>query len=356
MSDTDDHIGDRGDGGHGARRARGDDRARHDLVIIGAGPAGLACAIQADEAGLDYVLLEKGCLVNSIFHFPRNMVFFSSPERLELARMPFASLARKPSRAETVEYYRRVAERFAVRVRQYEPVVALERDEAGTGGFVVTSVRGSRARRSVARAVVVATGFFDWPRRLGVPGEELPKVVHRFDEGHPYYDRDVAVVGGRSAAAEAALELQRAGARVTLVHRGERMQTKYWILPELENRIARGEIGWLPSATVERIDEGSVTVRRNGRSQEVANDAVIVQIGYRPDLSLLEGVGVTLEGPDRRPRYDPDTCQTDVPGVFVCGSVCAGDRAGSIFIETARFDGEKIVGALTAPATSGVTR
>ncbi|MDE0220171.1 MAG: YpdA family putative bacillithiol disulfide reductase [Spirochaetaceae bacterium] len=350
MSDTHHHIGDRGDGGHGARRAR------HDLVIIGAGPAGLACAIQADEAGLDYVLLEKGCLVNSIFHFPRNMVFFSSPERLELARMPFASLARKPSRAETVEYYRRVAERFAVRVRQYEPVVALERDEAGTGGFVVTSVRGSRARRSAARAVVVATGFFDWPRRLGVPGEELPKVVHRFDEGHPYYDRDVAVVGGRSAAAEAALELQRAGARVTLVHRGERMQTKYWILPELENRIARGEIGWLPSTTVERIDEGSVTVRRNGRSQEVANDAVIVQIGYRPDLSLLEGVGVRLEGPDRRPRYDPDTCQTDVPGVFVCGSVCAGDRAGSIFIETARFDGEKIVGALTASATSGVTR
>jgi len=343
MSDTHHHIGDQGDGGHGDRRAR------HDLVIIGAGPAGLACAIQAEQAGLDYVLLEKGCLVNSIFHFPRNMVFFSSPERLELARMPFATLARKPSRAETVEYYRRVAERFAVRVRQYEPVVALERDERG---FVVTSVCGSRSRRSAARAVVVATGFFDWPRRLGVPGEELPKVVHRFDEGHPYYGRDVAVVGGRSAAAEAALELQRAGARVTLIHRGERMQTKYWVLPELENRIARGEIGWLPSATVERIDEGSITVGQDGRSQEVANDAVIVQIGYRPDLSLLEGVGVTLEDADRTPRYDPDTCQTDVPGVFVCGSVCAGDRAGSIFIETARFDGEKIVGALTAPAAA----
>lgn len=343
MSDThhhsDDHI---------------DDRPRHDLVIIGAGPAGLACAIHAEAAGLDYVLLEKGCLVNSIFHFPRNMVFFSSPERLELARMPFATLARKPSRAETVEYYRRVAERFAVRVRQYERVVALERAESeGAGTFVVTSVRGARVRRSAARAVVVATGFFDWPRRLGVPGEALPKVVHRFDEGHPYYDRDVAVIGGRSAAAEAALELQRAGARVTLVHRGERMQSKYWVLPELENRIARGEIGWLPSATVERIDEGSITVRRNGRSQVVANDAVIVQIGYRPDLSLLEGVGATLEGADRMPRYDPDTCQTDVPGVFVCGSVCAGDRAGSIFIETARFDGQKIVGALTAPATSG---
>ena len=353
MSDTHHHIGDqggdhaRGDGGHGDRHAR------HDLIIIGAGPAGLACAIQAEEAGLDYVLLEKGCLVNSIFHFPRNMVFFSSPERLELARMPFASLARKPSRAETVEYYRRVAERFAVRVRQYEPVVALERGGSnGAGPFVVTSVSGSVTRRAAARAVVVATGFFDWPRRLGVPGEELTKVVHRFDEGHPYYGRDVAVIGGRSAAAETALELQRAGARVTLVHRGERMQTKYWVLPELENRIARGEIGWLPSATVERIDERSITVRQDGRAREVANDAVIVQIGYRPDLSLLEGVGVTLEGPDRTPRYDPDTCQTDVPGVFVCGSVCAGDRAGSIFIETARFDGEKIVGAITAPAAA----
>jgi thioredoxin reductase (NADPH) len=326
----------------------------YDLIIIGAGPAGLACAIEAEAAGLDYVVLEKGCLVNSIFHFPRNMVFFSSPERLELAQMPFATLSRKPSRAETVEYYRRVAERFTVRVRQYEPVVGLERDGSNGGGpFVVTSVRGSRTARSAARAVVVATGFFDWPRRLAVPGEELPKVMHRFDEGHLYYDRDVAVIGGRSAAAETALELQRAGARVTLVHRGQRMQTKYWVLPELENRIERGEIGWLPSATVERIDEDTITVRQGDRSQVVRNDAVIVQIGYRPDLSLLEGVGVTLEGADRTPRYDPDTCQTDVPEVFVCGSVCAGDRAGSIFIETARFHGEKIVGALTVPAAGG---
>ena len=330
------------------------DLTRHDLIIIGAGPAGLACAIHAEAAGLDCVVLEQGCLVNSIFHFPRNMAFFSSPERLELARMPFATLSRKPLRAETVEYYRRVAERCALRVRQYERVVGLERNGSdGDAAFVVTSVRGLRSARLAAPAVAVATGFFDWPRRLQVPGEELPKVVHRFDEGHPYYDRDVAVIGGRSAAAETALELQRAGARVTLIHRGQRMQTKYWVLPELENRIERGEIGWLPSANVERIDEETITVRQGDRSQVVRNDAVIVQIGYRPDLSLLEGVGVTLEGADRTPRYDPDTCQTDVPGVFVCGSVCAGDRAGSIFIETARYHGEKIVGALTAPAAGG---
>ena len=334
------------------------DSTRHDLIIIGAGPAGLACAIEAEAAGLDCVVLEKGCLVNSIFRFPRNMVFFSSPERLELARVPFTTMARKPSRAETVEYYRRVAARFAVRVRQYERVTGLRRCGADGGGrFVVTSVRGSQSRRLAARAVVVATGFFDWPRRLQAPGEELPKVVHRFDEGHPYYDRDVAVIGGRSAAAETALELQRAGARVTLIHRGERVQTKYWVQPELENRIERGEIAWLPSATVQRIDETSITVRQGGRSQAVRNDAVIVQIGYRPDLSLLEGVGVTLEGADRTPRCDPRTCQTDVPGVFVCGSVCAGDRAGSIFIETARFHGAKIVGALTAgAATAGSPR
>ena len=334
-----------------------DDFTRHDLIIIGAGPAGLACAIEAEASGLDYVVLEKGCLVNSIFHFPRNMAFFSSPERLELARVPFSTMARKPSRAETVEYYRRVAERYAVRVRQYEPVIALEREGAdGAGPFVVTTALGSRTRRSAASAVAVATGFFDWPRRLGVSGEELPKVVHRFDEGHPYYGRDVAVVGGRSAAAETALELQRAGARVTLIHRGERMEAKYWVLPELENRIERDEISWLPSATVERIDEESVTVRQAGRTKVVGNDAVIVQIGYRPDLSLLEGVGVTLEGVDRTPRYNPGTCQTEVPGLFVCGSVCAGDRAGSIFIETARFHGEKIVRALTHPAASCATR
>lgn len=331
---------------------------RHDLIIIGAGPAGLACAIEAEAAGLDCVVLEQGCLVNSIYRFPRNMVFFSSPERLELAQVPFTTMARKPSRAETVEYYRRVAARFAVRVRQHERVVGLKRSGAEDAGpFVVTTVSGSRTGRLAARAVVVATGFFDWPRRLQVPGEELPKVVYRFDEGHPYYDRDVAVIGGRSAAAEAALELQRAGARVTLIHRGERVQTKYWVQPELENRIERGEIAWLPSATVQGIDETSITVRRDGRSQVVRNDAVVVQIGYRPDLSLLEGVGVTLDGADRTPRYDPRTCQTDVPGVFVCGSVCAGDRAGSIFIETARFHGEKIVGALTAgTATAGSPR
>ena len=333
------------------------DSIRRDLIIIGAGPAGLACAIEAEAAGLDCVVLEKGCLVNSIFRFPRNMTFFSSPERLELARVPFTTLARKPSRAETVEYYRRVAARFAVRVRQYERVVDLQRsEEEGGGRFVVITVRGSRTGRLTARAVVVATGFFDWPRRLQAPGEELPKVAHRFDEGHPYYDRDVAVIGGRSAAAETALELQRAGARVTLIHRGERVQTKYWVQPELENRIARGEIAWLPSATVQRIEETSITVRQGGRSQAVRNDAVIVQIGYRPDLSLLEGVGVTLDGADRTPRYDPRTCQTDVPGVFVCGSVCAGDRAGSIFIETARFHGRKIVSALTAAATAGSPR
>jgi len=320
------------------------DFIRHDLIIIGAGPSGLACAIEAEAAGLDCLVVEKGCLVNSIFHFPRNMIFFSSPERLELARLPFATMARKPSRAETVEYYRRVAAYCAVRVRQYERVVGLARE--GTGGFQVTTVRGSRTQRLAARAVVVSTGFFDWPRRLRVPGEELPKVVHRFDEGHPYYDRDVAVIGGRGAACEAALELRRAGARVTLIHRGQRVQTKYWIQPELENRIGHGEIDWLPAATVERIEEESIIVRRGDQSQELRNDAVIVQIGYSPDLSLLEGIGVTVGGPDQAPSYDPDTYQTNVPGLFVCGSVAAGARAGSIFIETARFHGEKIVSAL----------
>lgn len=308
----------------------------------------MACGIAADAAGLDYVVVEKGCLVNSIFHFPSNMTFFSSPERLELARIPFATMARKPSRAETVEYYRRVAARFSLRVRQYERVVGLHRNSKdGCSEFEVDTVRGSQRQQIAARAVVIATGFFDWPRRLRVPGEELPKVVHRFDEGHPYYDRDVAVIGGRGAAAETALELHRAGARVSLIHRGENVKTKYWIQPELENRIERGEIVWLPRARVERIDENFIIVHQEDESRVLRNDAVIVQIGYRPDLSLLEQAGVTLTVPDRVPVYDPDTYQTDVPGLFVCGSVAAGDRAGSIFIETTRFHGEKIIGVLT---------
>ena len=329
----------------------------NDLIIIGAGPAGLACAIEAEAAGLDCVVLEKGCVVNSIFPFPRNLVFFSSPERLELARMPFTTTARKPSRAETIEYYRRVADRFSIRVRQYERVIALERLQPDRlRPFLVTSVKGSRPRQATTRAVAIATGFFDWPRRLEVPGEELPKVVYRFDEGHPYYGREVAVIGGRSAAAETALELHRSGAHVTLIHRGERMSTKYWVLPELENRIERGEICWLPTATVERIEESSITVRQAGRVSVIDNDAVIVQIGYRPDLNLLENVGVTLTGAERTPYYDPETFETNVPGLFGCGSVCAGDRAGSIFIETARFHGEKIVAALTDPSRSGTIK
>lgn len=320
----------------------------HDLIIIGAGPAGLSCGIAAESAGLDYVLVEKGCVVNSLFHFPRNMIFFSSSDRLEIARIPFSTMARRPSRAETVEYYRRVADRFAVRVRQYHTVTQLRRNSIDdSGNFEVITQSGSQTQRMSARAVVVATGFFDWPRRLRIPGEELAKVVHHFKEGHPYYDRDVAVVGGGSAAVETALELQRSGARVTLIHRGEKVHTKYWIQPEIENRIGRGEINWLGHAQVERIEEKVVEVRQGDGLQMLRNDAVIVQIGYRPDLSLLENAGVTLTRPDRAPWYDPDTFQTDVPGLFVCGSVAAGDRAGSIFIETARFHGEKIVGMLT---------
>jgi len=320
----------------------------HDLIIIGAGPAGLACGIAAESAGLDYLVVEKGCIVNSLFHFPRNMIFFSSSDRLELAQIPFSTMARRPSRAETVEYYRRVAARFAVRVKQYHRVIQLRRNVIdGGGNFEVVTLSGSQTQQMSARAVVIATGFFDWPRRLRIPGEELAKVVHHFGEAHPYYDRDVAVVGGGGAAVETALELQRSGARVTLIHRGERVHTKYWIQPEIENRIGRGEINWLPQAQVDRIEEEVVAVRQGDRLRVLRNDAVIVQIGYRPDLSLLEKAGVTLTPPDRAPRYDPDTFQTDVPGLFVCGSVAAGDRAGSIFIETARFHGEKIVGVLT---------
>src|ERR1700760_282062 len=233
----------------------------HDILVIGAGPTGLACAIACKQEGFRVVLVDKGCLTNSLFHYPANMTFFTTPELLEIGNMPFSSPNQKPTRAEALEYYRKVAEHYALDVRQYERV---ERVEGSDGNFSVHTVdRFERAHTHSARKLIVATGYYDLPNYMGIPGEDLPKVLHYYDEPHPYFAQDVLVIGGKNSAAIAALDLWRHGARVTLVHRGAELHRhiKYWIKPDIENRIKNGEVAAYFKTTVERIELDDVMLK-----------------------------------------------------------------------------------------------
>jgi thioredoxin reductase (NADPH) len=316
-----------------------------DLLIVGAGPAGLATAIAASQAGLDYEVLEKGVLVNSIFHFPRSMVFFTTPELLEIGGLPFVTPYEKPTQWEALRYYRRVTDSYGLRVIFGQTVRALRRDE---GGFSVTTEtpQGDVERR--ARNVAVATGYYDHPNRLEVPGEDLPHVFHYYDEPHPYYRRRVLVVGGKNSAAIAALELHRAGASVTLVHHRSELgkSIKYWIRPDIENRIAEGSVAARFETRVVEIRRESVTVDRHGVREEIAADAVFLMTGYSPDVRLLREAGVRIDEGSLQPQHDPATLETNVPGLFVAGALASGRETSRIFIENGRFHGEAIVAAI----------
>jgi thioredoxin reductase (NADPH) len=317
-----------------------------DLLVVGAGPAGLAVAIAARQSGLDYEVLEKGCLVNSIFHFPRNMTFFTTPELLEIGGLPFVTPYEKPTQWEALRYYRRVADAFELRLTLGERVHGLERRDGGFG-VAVRDASGHEAWRA-ARCVVVATGYYDTPNRLGVPGEDLPHVTHYYDEPHPCYRKDVLVVGGKNSAAIAALELLRAGARVTLVHRRSRPadSIKYWIRPDLEHRLREGAIAARFDTTVAEIRPRSALLETAGRREEVPAEAVYLMTGYHPDPALLTSAGVELDPASLKPRHDPETLETNVPGLFVAGALAAGRETSRIFIENGRFHGEAIVAAI----------
>ena len=312
------------------------------MIIVGAGPAGLACSIAASRAGLDHVVLEKGTVVNSIYHFPTEMTFFSTPEKLAIGGVPFTCPDQKPSRRQAVAYYRAVAEHYALPVRTGRTVTAAR--HRGTGFDLTVEHRGAERVASCA-ALVVATGFFDTPRRLGIPGEDLAKCSHYFHDGHPYYGRRVAVVGGGNSAAETALDLLRAGADVTLIHHAPELRpaVKYWVRPELENRIADGGVAARFETTVERVERDAVVLRGPGGRERLPNDAVLFQVGYRPTVALLRQLGVASDPRSDVPEHDPATFETAVPGLFVCGGMLAGNVAGSVFIEHCRLHGERIV-------------
>jgi len=318
-----------------------------DVLVIGAGPTGLACAIDAQKAGFRVVLVDKGCICNSLFHYPSHMTFFTTPELLEIGGIPFPSPNPKPSRNEALQYYRLVAAYYKLDVRQYQRV---ERVTGSNGDFTVhIEDRFGRPAMLYARKLIIATGYYDLPNFMSIPGENLSKVHHYYNDPHPYFNTDVLVIGGKNSAAIAALELWRSGARVTLVHRHEGMHrhVKYWIKPDIENRIKNGEIRACFNSQVTEITPDYVVIETHEGRETLKNDFVFAMTGYHPDFEFLENIGVRFEGPDRRPICDPETLESNVPGVFLAGVIVAGSRTNEIFIENGRFHGAQIARALS---------
>ncbi len=328
--------------------AAGNSSGDFDLLVIGAGPTGLACAIEAQKAGLRVVLVDKGCVCNSLFHYPSHMTFFTTSELLEIGDIPFPSPNAKPTRNEALEYYRQVAAFYKLNVRQYQMV---EKVTGSDGAFEVHIVdRFGRSAVLRTRKLAVATGYYDLPNYLGIPGEDLSKVHHYYDDPHPYFGMDVVVIGGKNSAAIAALELWRHGARVTLVHREAEIHrhVKYWIKPDIENRIKNKEIKAYFGAKVTEITPDTVVLETPAGGEVLRNDFVFAMTGYRPDFSFLESMGVRFEGPDRLPLCDPETLESNVAGIYLAGVIVAGSRTNEIFIENGRFHGKQIAQSLTS--------
>jgi thioredoxin reductase (NADPH) len=312
-----------------------------DVVVVGAGPTGLACGIELQQRGLNTVLIEKGCVVNSLYNYPTHMVFFTTPELLEIGGLPMTSLNEKPGRTEALKYYRRVAEYYGLNIHQYERALSITGDD---GSF---QVRTSRAEYR-ARKIVLATGYYDIPNMLDVPGEDLDKVIHYYREPHPYYDHDVLVVGAKNSACIAALELHWTGARVSMLHRGAKIsdKVKYWIKPNIENRIKSGEItAWFNSRLI-AIHPHAVEIETPEGRKTLKNDFVFAMTGYRPDLEFLESLGIRLDPASQKPRTNPETLESDRPGIFLAGVIVAGMHTNEIFIENGRFHGKQIADAI----------
>jgi thioredoxin reductase (NADPH) len=313
-----------------------------DVLVIGAGPTGMACAIEAQRAGFRSVLVDKGCLCNSLFNYPSHMTFFTTSELLEIGDIPFPSPNAKPTRNEALEYYRKVAMFYKLDVRAYQRVESVSGVDLK---FTVRTVdRFDREQVYAARKIVVATGYYDFPSLMNIPGEDLSKVMHYYVDPHPYFGMDVVVIGGKNSAAIAALELWRHGARVTLVHRGPHMHrhVKYWILPDIENRIKNGEVTAYFKTAVARVDPDSVTVETPEGPRVLRNDFVFALTGYLPDFTFIESLGVRIEGEFRCPACDPTSLESNVPGIYLAGVIIAGDRTNEIFIENGRFHGRQI--------------
>jgi thioredoxin reductase (NADPH) len=325
---------------------------RFDVVIVGAGPTGLACGIELKKLGCRAVLIDKGCVVNSLYQYPTNLVFFTTPELLEIGDIPMTALNEKPVRAEALKYYRRVADLYDLDIRQYQHVQKITGED---GAFVTHAIDAQGCpQRYESRKVILAMGYYDVPNKLNVPGEELSKVIHYYKEPHPYYDQDVLVVGARNSAALSALELWWTGARVTLVHRGPGIHknVKYWIKPNIENRIKNGEIPAYFDSAVKEIRPDSVTLNTPQGEVTLKNDFVFAMTGYQPDTEFLAAHGIEFDPQTRRPSTDPETLESDRRGIYLAGVLVAGMHTNEIFIENGRFHGKKIAEAIASAISS----
>jgi thioredoxin reductase (NADPH) len=316
-----------------------------DLLVVGAGPTGIAVGAAARAAGLTTLLVDRGPLVAALVDYPSEMQFFTTRDRLEIAGVPFAIPEEKPNRRQAIAYYQAVAAAHQLPLALREEVVSVEPLD---GSFRILGRRSSAPTERRARAVAFATGYFSWPRRLGVPGEDLATVRNRYREPWSHFGERVVIVGGGNSAAEAALDLWRHGARVTIVHRRSELKPtiKYWVRPDVENRIAEGSITALFDTCVTAFEPGAVVLDRDGASTRLEADAVYVLVGYRPDVDLYRAAGVRVDAETLVPEHDPESCETNVPGLYVAGTIQAGRDTHRIFIENSRDHGPRIAGHL----------
>ncbi|MGF9966706.1 YpdA family putative bacillithiol disulfide reductase [Bacillus rhizoplanae] len=315
---------------------------KETAIIIGGGPCGLAAAIAMQNVGINPLVIEKGNIVNAIYNYPTHQTFFSSSEKLEIGGVAFITENRKPVRNQALAYYREVVKRKHVRVNAFERVEEVKKEE---GFFFVRTIKGDgKQEKYKANYVIIATGYYDNPNYMNVPGEELEKVAHYFKEGHPYFDRDVVVIGGKNSSVDAALELVKCGARVTVLYRGQvySPSIKPWILPEFEALVRQGTIKMEFGAHVREVTEYTVTYTVGNEEYTIPNDFVFAMTGYHPDHSFLTKMGVEIDSGTGRPLYKEETMETNVEGIFIAGVIAAGNNANEIFIENGRFHGDVI--------------
>lgn len=314
-----------------------------NTIIIGAGPIGLTCGIEATKRNLSYIIFDKGCIVNSLFNYPVNMTFFSTSDRLEIGTVPFISHGDKPTRREALEYYRRVVDVWKLKINTYEKVLSIIKKN---NFFTVTTTKNEYQSENV----IIATGFFDFPNMLNVPGEYLPKVMHYFKEAHPFAYKKVAVIGAGNSAVDVALETFRRGAEVTMIIREDRLKdrVKYWVKPDIENRIKEGSIKAFFNSVVTEIKQEEIVIKTPEGIKTIENDFVLAMTGYHPDYDLLSKAGIKISSDENKiPLFDPETFQTNVNGLFLAGVVCGGMETNKWFIENSRDHAEKIFNYIT---------
>lgn len=309
-----------------------------DVIIVGAGPIGLTCGIEAAKRNLSHLIIDKGCLVNSLFYYPTNMTFFSTSDRLEIGNIPFVSHGDKPTRTEALEYYRRVTDSWKLNVKTYEQVIDVIKKD---GKFLVQSV----SDKYFAKNIIIATGFYDYPNKLNIPGEDLPKVKHYFTEAHPYAYLNIAVIGGGNSAVDVALETFRRKSKVTMIVREAALKesVKYWVKPDIENRIKEGAIKALFNSEVKEIRAGAIDVQTPHGMMTIKNDFVFAMTGYHPDYAFLKKTGVAISGDELLvPQFDQETFESNIPSLYIAGVVCGGMETNKWFIENSRDHAEKI--------------